>query len=304
MRKKLLLGCGAFVALVLLSVSAVLYLLIIRVDGDYFDSNGVRIHYTDEGAGEPVILVHGVGANADWNWRRTGVTRALSKHFRVIAFDLRGHGLSEKPAEPEKYGIQMVEDAVRLMDHLGIERAHVAGYSLGGFLLQRLLVLHPDRIQSAAICAAGWKDPEDPTPLPSPYRSPEEQPKPRALQASVFALDSSTSVFNRVRSWIGDQFMSRPVKKALKATYPELAVLRPDLEAIHTPSMCIIGSKDGFRYLAEDLRRHMHGLEFVEVAGANHFTLPFYPQFKCDLVRFLAAHPMAATSTREGTATP
>lgn len=298
MRKKLLLGCGTFAAIVVLAIGAFLYLLLDRAGGSYFESNGVRIFYTDEGAGEPVVLIHGVGANSDWNWRRTGVTRALAKQFRVIAFDLRGHGLSEKPAEPEKYGIQMVEDAVRLMDHLGIEKAHVAGYSLGGFLLQRLLVLHPDRVQSAAICAAGWKDPEDPTPLPSPYRSPEEQPKPRALQASIFTLDSSSSVFNRVRSWIGDQFMSRPVKKALKATYPELAVPRADLEAIHTPALCIIGSKDGFRYLAADLRLHMKGLEFIEVAGANHFTLPFYPQFKRDLLRFLEAHSMTQPLAR------
>lgn len=302
MRKKLLLGCGAFIALVLLTLAVFVYLLVHRADGDYFDSNGGRIFYTDEGAGEPVILIHGIGVNADWNWRRTGVTRALAKHFRVIAFDLRGHGLSDKPADPERYGVEMVEDVVRLMDHLGIGKAHVAGYSLGGFLLQRLLVLHPDRIQSAAICAAGWKNPEDPTPIPSPYRSPEEQPKPRALQAALFPMDNSKSLFHFVRNWIGDRFLSQPVKKALKATYPELAVLQPDLEAIHTPTMCIIGDRDGFRYLAEDLRRHLPGVEFVEVPGANHFTLPFYPSFKRNLVRFLTAHAMSGETAQPDSA--
>ncbi|HNR30311.1 MAG TPA: alpha/beta fold hydrolase [Candidatus Hydrogenedentes bacterium] len=334
MKKRLLIGCGGLTAVLALSVAIFVFLLVDRAGGHYFNSNGARIYYTDEGAGEPVILIHGIGANADLNWRRPGVTRALAKHFRVIAFDLRGHGLSDKPAEPEQYGVQMVEDVPRLMDHLGIDQAHVAGYSLGGFLLQRLLVLHPDRVRSAAICAAGWKDPEDPTPIPSPYKSPEDQPKPRslvsplrvgerwggsgdletfgwasgavrrpattvatwaqprALHAAILPLADSKSLFHRARSWIGDQFMSRPVKKALKATYPELAVYEADLEAIRTPTLCIIGDRDGFRFLAEDLRLHMDGLEFVEVPGANHFTLPFFPRFKRDLVRFLTAHAM------------
>ena len=290
-KKTFLIASASLTAVAVLAVLLFLYLLLHRVEGEYFDADGVRIHYTDEGQGEPVILIHGVGANADLNWRRPGVTRALARHFRVIAFDLRGHGLSGKPMEPEKYGVQMVEDVVRLMDHLGIEKAHVAGYSLGGFLLQRLLVLHPSRIINAAICAAGWKDPLDPAPIPNPYRPAADQPKPRFMQASVMLATDSKSLFHRVRNWIGDQLMAPQVKKALKATYPELAVSQSELEAIHVPTLCIIGSRDGFRYLADDLKRHMAGLCFVEVPGASHFTLPFYPTFKQDLVDFFTTPP-------------
>lgn len=293
-KKKLLIGCGVFLALVALCIGVLAYLIVHRTEGSYFDSNGVRIHYTDEGSGEPVILIHGVAANADLNWRRPGVTRLLAKHFRVIAFDLRGHGLSDKPTDPAKYGVEMIEDIPRLMDHLGIQKAQVAGYSLGGFILLKLLAMHPDRLQSAAICSAGWKDPTDPSPIPNPYQPASAQPLPRFMQASIFVADNSKSLFHRVRNWVGDRILPEPVKKALKATYPALAVSQAEVEAIHVPTACFIGSQDGFRYLADDLKNHLSGLVLTEIPGANHFTTPFYGQFKQGLLDFLEAHRAGA----------
>ena len=90
-----------------------------------FLSNGVKIHYIEEGQGEPVLLIHGFSANAFVNWVLPGVFGNLAKHYHVIALDNRGHGASGKPHEIEKYGPEMVEDAVRLLDHLKIEKAHI-----------------------------------------------------------------------------------------------------------------------------------------------------------------------------------
>src|SRR5579883_1762190 len=95
-----------------------------------FDSNGVKIHYTVEGKGEPVLLIHGFAANADFNWRQPGVIKALAENYKVIALDNRGHGQSGKPHDIAKYGEEMAEDAVRLLDHLGIKKAHIVGYSM------------------------------------------------------------------------------------------------------------------------------------------------------------------------------
>ena len=67
-----------------------------RVEGRYFDSDGVRLHFTDEGFGPPVILLHGFAVNADLNWRLPGVTQALTPEFRVISLDLR-EGLRQWP---------------------------------------------------------------------------------------------------------------------------------------------------------------------------------------------------------------
>src|SRR5881397_2402529 len=95
----------------------------------FFDSNGVKIRYTVEGQGEPVLLIHGFTADIEKQWGQPGVLKALAKDHRVIALDNRGHGKSGKPHDAKMYGKEMVEDAVRLLDHLKIAKAHVVGYS-------------------------------------------------------------------------------------------------------------------------------------------------------------------------------
>lgn len=291
-KKRVLIGIGAVLTGCILAIAVVTFLLIHRVEGDYFDSNGVRIHYTVEGKGEPVILIHGVAANADLNWRYPGIIRTLSKDFKVIAFDLRGHGLSDKPSEPAQYGQQMVEDVVRLMDHLQIHKAHVAGYSLGGFLLLRLLATHPDRVISAALCASGWKNPEDPSPIPNPYTAPSQAQVRQPVQASVAGPVDSTrkSIFHRVRSWVGDRLINKSAKKAMKDRYIELAVSKTELKAIHVPTICIIGTQDGFLPLARDLRTNWPEIEFCQIIGTGHFSTPFSRTFKTTLHDFFAAH--------------
>ena len=74
----------------------------------YFDSAGVRIRYIDEGAGEPVVLVHGFTADLSLQWVGPGIVGDLKDDFRVIALDNRGHGRSDKPREPEQYGLEIV----------------------------------------------------------------------------------------------------------------------------------------------------------------------------------------------------
>src|SRR5208283_284716 len=123
---------------------------------DEFASNGVKIHYVVKGQGEPVILVHGLYSSARMNWELPGTVAALTKHYQVIAFDNRGHGQSDKPEAEDQYGVQMVEDVVRLMGHLRIPKAHVVGYSLGGMITMKLLTLHPERVSSAVLGGMGW----------------------------------------------------------------------------------------------------------------------------------------------------
>ena len=141
-----------------------LALLIVEVPpawADEFDSAGVKIHYLMQGQGEPVILVHGLMASAEINWVWPGVVAALAPNHRVVALDCRGHGLSGKPLGVDQYGTNMVEDVVRLMDHLKIQRADVAGYSMGGMITMKLMVLHPDRVRSGVVGGMGWLENDD-----------------------------------------------------------------------------------------------------------------------------------------------
>src|SRR5579862_9568187 len=113
-------------------LTAALALASLPLEADDFDSAGVKIHYTVQGAGEPVILIHGLYASAEKNWGLPGVIADLAQHYRVIALDCRGHGASDKPTGEHDYGVKMVDDVVRLMDHLHLPTANIVGYSMGG----------------------------------------------------------------------------------------------------------------------------------------------------------------------------
>jgi len=142
------------------SCAAVLCLVLASATGfaqdKFFDSNGVTIRYVEQGNGEPVVLLHGMGSSLE-TWVTRGVLQNLARDYRVIAFDARGHGRSGKPHDPKQYGREMALDTVRLLDHLDIRRAHVVGYSMGGFLTSQLLTLHPDRFLTATLVAGAGR---------------------------------------------------------------------------------------------------------------------------------------------------
>src|SRR6186713_3256353 len=91
-----------------------------QADEGTFDSNGVKIRYVTEGAGEPVVLIHGWQADSSmWGADRSGNTKVDATHaqeFQLIALDCRGHGKSDKPHDVKEYGPEMAEDVVRLLD--------------------------------------------------------------------------------------------------------------------------------------------------------------------------------------------
>ncbi len=115
-----------------------------------FDSNGVKIRYVTEGKGVPVVLIHGwMSDSSMWGGDLAGNTKLKpAEGFMVIALDCRGHGKSDKPHDVKKYGTEVAEDIVRLLDHLKIEKAHLVGYSSGSFIAGKVVASHPDRILS------------------------------------------------------------------------------------------------------------------------------------------------------------
>ena len=122
-----------------------------------FQSDGVEIAYLDEGTGEPMLLIHGFASNATVNWVDTGWARHLVREGRrVIAMDCRGHGASAKLHDPARYSAPiMAEDARRLLDHLGIAKADVMGYSMGARISAFLALAHPTRVRSLVFGGLG-----------------------------------------------------------------------------------------------------------------------------------------------------
>ena len=83
-------------------------------EDQYLDANGVKIRYIDTGRGKAIVLLHGGASNLE-SWTSQGVVDNLSKDFRVIAFDARGHGKSDSPRDPAAYGRQQALDVVRIL---------------------------------------------------------------------------------------------------------------------------------------------------------------------------------------------
>jgi pimeloyl-ACP methyl ester carboxylesterase len=117
---------------------------------EFFDSKGVKIHYVTAGKGEAVVLIHGwMSDSTMWGRDSSGNAKPNTlEGFQSIVIDCRAHGKSDKPHDPKKYGVEMANDVVRLLDHLKIKKAHLIGYSMGAFIAGKVAAMHPGRVLS------------------------------------------------------------------------------------------------------------------------------------------------------------
>lgn len=146
-------------------------------------SDGVRIHYlTAGGEGSWVVLIHGYTDTAERMWFRTGIGPALAANHRVVALDNRNHGESDTP---EPNGPGRAEDVIELMDHLGIDRAHIHGYSMGGGMTGSLLASHPHRFITAGFGGSGIRE-RDPELARQAEALDPEMPEPDGAAAAAF----------------------------------------------------------------------------------------------------------------------
>lgn len=115
-------------------------------------ANGIDIYYEIHGTGEPLVLIMGLRRNLEWWYRQIP---ELSKHFTVLAFDNRGAGRSDKP--DMDYSIRLfADDTAALMKSLDINKAHVLGVSMGGYIAQELAINYPDMVKSLVLaCTSG-----------------------------------------------------------------------------------------------------------------------------------------------------
>lgn len=115
--------------------------------------SGVNIHYEDDGRGHPILFMHGFTSDlGSWDEQ----IPALIGKYRLVRYDCRGHGGSESPVAESDYSQEiLVDEALGLMDNLGLEKVHVCGLSLGGGTALNLAIRHPERVGAAIIASAG-----------------------------------------------------------------------------------------------------------------------------------------------------
>jgi pimeloyl-ACP methyl ester carboxylesterase len=226
----------------------------IQITSDSFDAKGIKIAYTVRGRGEPVILIHGWLASGWLNWDLPGISDLLAKDRQVITIDMPGHGLSDKPTNDAAYGPELVEDVIRLMDHLKIKKAHLVGYSMGGIITANLLVKHPDRVLSATLGGMGWL-------------------REGSVEQKFFAAGGKDGL---------------PVGVCFRSL-GKLALTEKEIKSIHTPVTVLIGDKDDLKKLyVNPLKPIRKDWPVVEIKDANHLTCVGKPQFREEIQKWLA----------------
>jgi pimeloyl-ACP methyl ester carboxylesterase len=245
-------------------------------------SDGVDIHVLDEGEGQPVLLIHGFASNAVVNWVDTGWVRHLNRSgFRAIAMDNRGHGLSGKLYTPQEYGTpRMAEDARRVLDHLGIGRADVMGYSMGARIAAFLGIQHPQYVRSVVFGGLGVN-------MVRPMAG--TGPIATALEAPT--IDDVTNPTARTFRAFADSTKSDLKALAACIRGARDPISADDLKRLQCPVLVAVGSTDVIAGSATDLAGLIPGAQAVVMEGRDHMKAVGDRAYKDAVIEFLNARP-------------
>jgi pimeloyl-ACP methyl ester carboxylesterase len=244
-----------------------------------FDSDGVEIAFIDEGQGFPTLLIHGFASNHVVNWVATSWTRdLLAAGRRVVALDNRGHGQSGKPHDPAAYRTPlMAEDARRLLDHLGVGRADVIGYSMGARIAAFLAFAHPERVRSVVFAGLGEgmvKGVGPPEPIVA------------ALRAS--SLDAVADERGRMFRRFADQTGSDREALAACMSATRQVLTAEEVSRISVPVLVAVGSEDEMAGSAAGLARLIPGAVAFDIPGRDHMKAVGDRKHKAAVLEFLA----------------
>jgi pimeloyl-ACP methyl ester carboxylesterase len=245
----------------------------------HFQHDDVDISFLDEGQGEPVVLVHGFASTAQVNWVNPGWVATLTKAGRrVIALDNRGHGASSKLYDPAAYhSARMADDVRALLDHLGIGRADVMGYSMGARISAFFAHAHGMRLRRAVLGGLGIRL-VDGVGLPESIADALEAP----------ALSDVRDPMGRTFRAFAEQ--TRSDLKALAACIrgSRQTLGRDQVAAIDAPVLVAVGTKDDVAGAAAPLAALLPRGRALDIPGRDHMLAVGDKVFKEAVLGFLA----------------
>jgi pimeloyl-ACP methyl ester carboxylesterase len=248
----------------------------------FFHNGPVEIAYLDEGEGEPIILVHGFASTKEVNWVHPGwVTTLTRAGRRAIALDNRGHGASSKLYAPADYHTsQMAEDVRALMDHLGIKRADVMGYSMGARITAFLALAAPARVRSIVLGGLGIH-------LVEGVGLPEEIAD--GLEAS--SLEDVKDPTGRTFRSFAEQTKSDlgALAECIRGTRQTLT--REEVASIRAPALIAVGTEDDVAGSAHELAAIIPGAQALEIPNRNHMLAVGDRAYKAGVLAFLERRP-------------
>ncbi len=260
----------------------------------------VGIHVQEWGAGEPLMMVHGLGASGDL-WINQVPT--FAEHYRVIAVDLRGFGRSDRPTGPGAYGIEVLAaDVAAAARALGIRNMHYLGTSMGGFVGQMLALAEPTLCRSLVLCHTAFR-----MSIPQDVLQARVEMLRRAPMAEYARVVASQALAPAAAPALFD-WIAQMIAQNDQRAYTQ--VLTESLQAfdvsdrvaqIRLPTLVIVGALDRVIPLEEgyELARRISGAEVVTLKRSGHIGYAEEPeQFNASVLRFLRRvdHPAARRS--------
>ena len=245
--------------------------------------NGINTFYKVQGRGEPLILIMGFGGECgDWVLQ----SRAFKKYYRVVTFDNRGVGKSDKPGEPYTTK-DMADDVVGLMDYLGIDRAHVLGSSMGGMIAQEVAINHPERVRKLILVststgrdAKGGHSPELLKAMGLSEGFSDEDIKSADIGRVMTSLNAHAFSGGAIK-WMAVPFIWLRVKlfgiKGLRGQF-EAAMTHSTLDRLHlikAPTLVITGTEDRIipPYSSDTLTGRIPDARLVKIEGGSHTVM-------------------------------
>ncbi len=227
-----------------------------------------------------MLLIHGFASNAQTNWVGTGWVRLLTEAgYRVIAFDNRGHGASEKLYEVADYGAPiMAGDALALLDHLDVTAAHVIGYSMGARISAFLLLGHPERVRSVVFGGLGI----------NMVRGMLGRGDSIAAALEAPSLEDVTDPGGRVFRAFAEQ--TKGDLKALAACMrsARAPITQEALAQVTVPVLIVVGSDDAVAGSPSELATLIPGAQAVVLPGRDHMKAVGASEFKAAALAFLS----------------
>jgi 3-oxoadipate enol-lactonase len=258
--------------------------------------DGTRLYYEETGTGNPLLLVNGQGQDhTSWG----GIRDDFANHYRVIVSDHRGTGQSDKPGEPPYSVNGFAQDAIALLDHLGIERTHVYGYSMGGRISQWLAIDHGERVGALVLGAT--------TPghvhgiarsaeINALWTHPPTEPR-EALEKVMPLFFSPTWIATHLED-IQALFQAPPIPEYARKLHLRASEGHDSWERLPTikaPTLVIHGSEDQLNPTANAhlLAERIPGAELALIQGGRHgYLLEFREEASCAVNAFLARYPL------------
>jgi pimeloyl-ACP methyl ester carboxylesterase len=257
-------------------------------------SNGIQIHYEILGSGKPLVLISGIGYPL-WQWHK--MAPYLAEHFKVVTFDNRGVGQSDKPAGP--YTAQMLAaDTVGLLDELGFEKAAVMGHSMGGFIAQAMALDFPEKVSELILCSTNFGGPNHIPVTPEAFAVLSDtisDPLTRftnGLKVSTAPgwADAHPEVVKEWVEWrVANPIEPVPYQAQLAiglALTSEEAAFEHKLPKISVPTLILFGAHDKVvpPENAELLQKQVQGSQTAIIPDAGHFFPMEVPEAASQIV--------------------